>query len=73
MFLRMVEHPEPEVATGMTARLEKRWKDCDQPLFLLALILNPFEKLACFGPKAGLNHFSCLDLLVKVRSLSSFN
>jgi hypothetical protein len=66
MFLRMVEHPEPEVAKGMAERLEKRWKDCDQPLFLLALILNPFERLSCFGPKAGLNHFNCLDLLVTV-------
>ncbi|KAJ7882909.1 ribonuclease H-like domain-containing protein [Mycena leptocephala] len=66
MFLRMVDHPEPEVAAGMTTRLEKRWKDCDQPLFLLALILNPFEQLSCFGPKANLNHFNCLDLLVSM-------
>ncbi|KAJ7760892.1 ribonuclease H-like domain-containing protein [Mycena maculata] len=43
MFLRMADHPEPDVAVGMTARLEKRWKDCDQPLFLLALILNPLS------------------------------
>ncbi|KAJ6552527.1 hypothetical protein B0H10DRAFT_1968382 [Mycena sp. CBHHK59/15] len=64
MFLRMVDHPEPEVASGMTARLERRWKDCDQPLFLLTLILNPFEQLSCFSPKAALNHFNCLDLLV---------
>ncbi|KAJ6624566.1 ribonuclease H-like domain-containing protein [Mycena sp. CBHHK59/15] len=66
MFLRMVDHPEPEVAAGMTNRLEKRWWGCDQPLFLLALILNPFEQLSCFGPKAGLNHFNCLDLLVSM-------
>ncbi|KAJ6628093.1 hypothetical protein B0H10DRAFT_2277250 [Mycena sp. CBHHK59/15] len=64
MFLRMVDHAEPEVASGMTAHLERRWKDCDQPLFLLTLILNPFEQLSCFGPKAALNHFNCLDLLV---------
>ncbi|KAJ7175140.1 ribonuclease H-like domain-containing protein [Mycena crocata] len=66
MFLRMTEHPEPEVSEGMMARLEKRWKDCDQPLFLLALILNPFERLSCFGPEAGLNHFNTLDLLVSM-------
>jgi hypothetical protein len=65
MFLRMLDHPEPAVAAGMTKRLEKRWNDYDQPL-LLALILNPFE-LSCFGPKAGLNHFNCLDLIVSVR------
>ncbi|KAJ6533403.1 hypothetical protein DFH09DRAFT_1325710 [Mycena vulgaris] len=68
MFLRMAEHPEPEVASGTTTRLEKRWKDCDQPLFLLALILNPFEQLSCFGPNAGLNHFNCLELLVSYLS-----
>ncbi|KAJ7253812.1 ribonuclease H-like domain-containing protein [Mycena rebaudengoi] len=66
MFLRMVDHPESDVAAGMTKRLEKRWKDCDQPLFLLALILNPFEQLSCFGPKAALNHFNCLDLVVSM-------
>ncbi|KAJ6624052.1 hypothetical protein B0H10DRAFT_1943534 [Mycena sp. CBHHK59/15] len=66
MFLHMVEHPEPEVAKGMTTRLKKCWKDCDQPLFLLALILNPYEQLSCFGPKTGLNHFNCLDLLVSM-------
>ncbi|KAJ7300362.1 hypothetical protein DFH08DRAFT_828525 [Mycena albidolilacea] len=57
----------PRVASGMTARLEKRWKDCDQPLFLLALILNPFERLSAFGPEADLNHFNCLDLLISGR------
>ncbi|KAJ7257399.1 ribonuclease H-like domain-containing protein [Mycena rebaudengoi] len=66
MFLRMLDHPEPDVAAGMMKRLEKRWKDCDQPLFLLALILNPFEQLSCFGPKAAINHFNCLDLVVSM-------
>ncbi|KAJ6609923.1 hypothetical protein B0H10DRAFT_1954223 [Mycena sp. CBHHK59/15] len=66
MFLRMLEHPEPTVAAGMTKCLKKRWNDCDQPLFLLALIPNPFEQLSCFGPKAGLNHFNCLHLLVSM-------
>ncbi|KAJ6607786.1 ribonuclease H-like domain-containing protein, partial [Mycena sp. CBHHK59/15] len=66
MFLRMADHPEPDVHEGMMARFEKRWKDCDQPLFLLVLILNPFEQLSCFGPKAGLNHFNTLDLLVSM-------
>jgi hypothetical protein len=35
MFLRMVEHPEPEFAKGMVECLEKRWKDSDQLLFCL--------------------------------------
>ncbi|KAJ7157411.1 ribonuclease H-like domain-containing protein [Mycena filopes] len=45
IFLRFAEHPEAEVKTSMLKRLEKRWLDCDQPVFLLALILNPFEGL----------------------------
>jgi hypothetical protein len=58
LYLHFHAHPEPDVAREMTKRLEKRWKDSDQPLFLLALILNPFEMLSCFGPKADLLPFS---------------
>ncbi|KAJ6596559.1 ribonuclease H-like domain-containing protein [Mycena sp. CBHHK59/15] len=64
IFLRFADHPEPEVKKQMLIRLEKRWKDCDQPVFLAALILNPFEKLSCFGPNANLNQFKCLNLLI---------
>ncbi|KAJ7105348.1 ribonuclease H-like domain-containing protein, partial [Mycena epipterygia] len=64
IFLRFSDHPEPEVRTSMLKRLEKRWKDCDQPVFLLALILNPFEKLSCFGPNANLNQLKCRNLLI---------
>ena len=66
MFLHFSAHPEPEVVKGMTKRLERRWKDCDQPLFLLALILNTFKGLTCFGEQAGLNHFKCLSMLLAV-------
>ncbi|KAJ7136219.1 ribonuclease H-like domain-containing protein [Mycena filopes] len=64
IFLRFADHAEAEVRTSMLKRLEKRWKDCDQPVFLLALILNPFEKLTCFGPAANLNQLKCGKLLV---------
>ncbi|KAJ7653902.1 ribonuclease H-like domain-containing protein [Mycena polygramma] len=66
IFLRFADHPEQEVRNGMLVRLEKRWKDCDQPVFLLALILNPFEKLSCFGPNANLNQLKCRNLLILV-------
>jgi hypothetical protein len=59
-------HPEPDVSAGMIKRLEKRWKESDQPLFLLSLILNPFEKLATFGPSAELSKFKLGNLLVHV-------
>lgn len=66
MFLHFNEHPEPDIATGMVAKIEKRWKACDQPLFLLALILNPYEMLSRFGTHARLNHIVCSNLLVSV-------
>ena len=66
LYLHFVDHPEPEVSQHMVKRLEKRWKDCEQPVFLLALILNPFEGLSCFGPDANLNHFKCNSILVSV-------
>jgi hypothetical protein len=68
MYLHFHAHPIDDVAAGMTKRLEKRWKDCDQPLFVLALILNPFEGLSCFGVQAGLNHFKCNSLLISVHT-----
>ncbi|KAJ6622322.1 ribonuclease H-like domain-containing protein [Mycena sp. CBHHK59/15] len=64
IFLRFADHPEPEVKELMLVRLEKCWKDCDQPVFLVALILNPFEKLSCFGPNTNLNQFKSLNLLI---------
>ncbi|KAJ6603939.1 hypothetical protein B0H10DRAFT_2314618 [Mycena sp. CBHHK59/15] len=64
IFLRFADHPEIGVRKSMLARLEKRWKDCDQLVFLLALILNPFEKLSCFGPNANLNELKCRGFLI---------
>ncbi|KAJ6623009.1 hypothetical protein B0H10DRAFT_1944306 [Mycena sp. CBHHK59/15] len=64
IFLHFADHPEEEVKTSMLIRLEKRWKDCDQPVFLAALILNLFEKLSYFGLNTNLNHFKCLNMLI---------
>ncbi|KAJ7784179.1 ribonuclease H-like domain-containing protein [Mycena metata] len=64
IFLRFAEHPELEVKAAMLKRIEKRWLDCDQPVFLLALILNPFEKCSCFGPNANLNQLKCRNMLL---------
>ncbi|KAJ7190622.1 ribonuclease H-like domain-containing protein [Mycena pura] len=66
MFLHFADHPEDEVKNGMVKRLEKRWKDADQTMFLLALLLNPFEGLSAFGPDAGFNPFILVDLLLTV-------
>jgi hypothetical protein len=72
IFLHFSEHPIKAVATAMSKRIEKRWKDCDQPLFLLCLVLNPFEILSRFGEKAGLNRFKWKDMLLQVSMLLRF-
>jgi hypothetical protein len=71
IFLHFREHPIKDVATAMSKRTEKRWKDCDQPLFLLSLVLNPFEMLSRFGEKAGLNRFKWKEMLLEVCPFSS--
>ncbi|KZP23372.1 hypothetical protein FIBSPDRAFT_737740 [Athelia psychrophila] len=66
MYLHFSEHPEAEVAAAMKKRLEKRWKDCDQQIFLLALVLNPFEGLSRFGDSAGLNHIKLNGMVLRL-------
>lgn len=72
MYLHFSEHPEPEVSAAMKKRLEKRWKDCDQQIFILALVLNPFEGLARFGDLAGLNHIKLNGMVLRVRHFTLF-
>ena len=66
MYTHFSNHPILEVADRMTKCLEKHWKDCDQPLFILTLTLNPFECLLCFREKAEMNHLKCNSLLILV-------
>jgi hypothetical protein len=66
IYLHFVTHPEADTAKHMCSRIEKRWKDCDQPLFILALVLNPFEGLSAFGDKAGLNPWMLHSMLLTV-------
>ncbi|KZP22974.1 hypothetical protein FIBSPDRAFT_737980 [Athelia psychrophila] len=67
MYLHFSDHPEPEVAAAMKKRLEKCWKDCDQQIFILALVLNPFEGLTRFGDSAGLNHIKLNGMVLRER------
>jgi hypothetical protein len=69
--LHYVDHPEPELSKALVARLEKRWKDCDQPLYLVALLLHPFEGVSAFGPRANFDHFKITALVVEVRHFST--
>jgi hypothetical protein len=50
----------------MKKRIEKRWKALDQPMFVFALILNPYRRLDHFGDKAGANVFTLNTLLTQV-------
>jgi len=72
IYLHFVTHPEADTMKHMCSHMEKRWKDCDQPLFILALVLNPFEGLSAFGDKAGLNPWMLHSMLLTV-SFSEFN
>ena len=69
IFLHFNRHADRSVAAGMQKRLEKRWKALDQPMFIFALILNPYERLDRFGDKAGVNIFSLNTLLMDVSGL----
>jgi hypothetical protein len=48
-------------------RVEKPWKAFDQPMFILALVLNPFEGVSWFGDKAAISPFTLHTVLLEVR------
>lgn len=66
IFLYFREHTKPSVAAGMMKRIEKRWKALDQPMFVLTLILNPFEVVSRFGAKAAISPFTLNTVLLEV-------
>ncbi|KAJ7437344.1 ribonuclease H-like domain-containing protein, partial [Mycena latifolia] len=69
LFRHFSNHPDRSVSKKMLARIEKRWAALDQPLFILCLILNPYEGLERFGDKAGINVFVLNTELVAVSIL----
>jgi len=44
------QNSDRSLAEGMISRLEKRWKNWEQPLLLLALVLHPKYRLTKFNP-----------------------
>ena len=66
IFLYFQKHSKPVVASGMMKRIEKRWKALDQPMFILSLVLNPFEGISCFGEKAAVSPFTLNTILLEV-------
>jgi hypothetical protein len=69
IYIHFSVHPEEVVRKHMCAQIEKRWKDCDQPLFILALVLNPYKGLLAFGENARLNKFNLQNMLISVGHL----
>lgn len=67
IFCYFQKHLKPAVATGMTKRIEKHWKVLDQLMFVLALILNPFEGILHFRDKAGISPFTLNTIMLEVR------
>ncbi|KAF8993152.1 ribonuclease H-like domain-containing protein [Cyathus striatus] len=66
IYLYFRTHSNTDVAAGMMKRVEKRWKASDQPMFVLALILNPFEGVARFGPKANISPFTLNTIILQM-------
>ncbi|KAJ7912030.1 hypothetical protein B0H13DRAFT_2478538 [Mycena leptocephala] len=64
VFLHFKRHSDVNISTGMMARIEKRWAALDQPMFVFCVILNPYERLDRFGPRAGTDAFNLSTALV---------
>ena len=71
IFLYFQKHSKPIIAAGMMKRIEKRWKALDQPMFILALVLNPFEGVSRFGEKAAISPFTLNTILLQVSFILS--
>ncbi|KAF5387115.1 hypothetical protein D9615_001638 [Tricholomella constricta] len=65
IFLYFQRHSKRVVADRMMKRIEKRWKALDQPMFVLTLVLNPFEGVSHFGDKAGISPFMLNTILLQ--------
>jgi hypothetical protein len=66
IYLHFDHHLNRALASGMKKRIEKRWNALDQPMFVFALILNPYRRLDHFGDQAGINTFTLNTLLIQV-------
>lgn len=70
IFLHFQKHAQVDIATTMTKKIEKQWKALDQPMFILALVLNPFEGMSRFGDQASVSQFTLNTVLLDVHIYS---
>ncbi|KAF7333164.1 DUF659 domain-containing protein [Mycena venus] len=66
VYLHFKRHSNPVISAGMMTRIEKRWAALDQPMFVFCLILNPYERVERFGPRAGTDAFTLSMALVEL-------
>ncbi|KAF7371850.1 DUF659 domain-containing protein [Mycena venus] len=66
IYLHFKRHSNPAVAAGMMARIEKRWAAMDQHFFIMAMVLNPFERVSRFGVDAGVSAFTLGAVLMEL-------
>ncbi|KAJ6609661.1 hypothetical protein B0H10DRAFT_2438408 [Mycena sp. CBHHK59/15] len=66
VYLHFKRHSDPSVAAGMARRLEKRWAAMDQDLFIMCMVLNPYERLSRFGDQAGVSIFTLRTVLMQL-------
>ncbi|KAJ6621960.1 hypothetical protein B0H10DRAFT_2214774 [Mycena sp. CBHHK59/15] len=66
VFLHFRRHADSRVADGMTKRLEKRWAAMDQDFFVIAMVLNPYERISRFGDQAGISVFTLRIVLMEL-------
>lgn len=69
IYLHFKAHPNKAVSIEMLKDIEKQWKDIEQPLFILALVLNPYKGLSRFGDQAAISHFTLNTLVLEVQQL----
>ncbi|KAJ6595994.1 hypothetical protein B0H10DRAFT_1828712 [Mycena sp. CBHHK59/15] len=66
VYLHFKQHTDRAVATGMMKRIEKRWAAMDQHFFIMAMVLNPYERVSRFGDQAGVSVFTLRAVLIEL-------
>jgi len=69
VYLHFNCHPNCALATRMKKHIEMWWNALDQPMFVFALILNPYQHLNHIGDQASANVFTLNTLLTQVSCL----
>lgn len=61
-YLMKLQTEEFRIQKTMLESLEKRWAKMDQPVFIAAVILNPFLRFSLFSPSTNIDLATTLDM-----------